>query len=659
MLNEAINAVGATGLGCSSSSAVPTTMTKLWTLPYLLFLFVYPLFTNAQDFTVPSGWRKPTSSASRDQRVPLIQGLIDSVSSDFNKTSGLFNSYTITQTGSFMAAAANSEFITNSTRNRNIVLDGINTYLSFATKGGYNSLGAANNDPPTWGIAAMDAYRAYGDDQALQHAILMWNFTYPYFVTPEHVIAGKHPKKNITLVKTCNGATTAGGMFSTPDIGDGNVNSETIGTWLSLSARLYEQTKDPKYQTAAQLSAQFIQNHLYNGIIIQDTISLIDCNIINNVAISYNSGFAIDGYAVMASTDNSWTPFLNQLISSATPFSVWTRATSGINYEGSSTPNDVNSMWPKSVLMRALWEAWYRSTNGSAVNNYIESYLTVQWNALQDLASVSGANIYSSTWEGPEPTSKNAVAQMSVLDVLNAAVSFVPPPTSDNSTSSLSSSGSVPSQTGNSSPVTAVSHKKTNTGAIVGGVVGGVAFLGILLAALFFFYRQGHTQGAQYDGPDMFETLPIPYNPRETTNSIPQSHDHYDPLSELTTSSVPYPPPTTSESRSQTDEKLSSSQIVLSPTSELSSQPQQLRSPLSNSTSSLAGLTTTSRTIVEPAIRPLPLTPDQARAQPQQDVQADIANYPGLVDTINRLLQRLPTGAQHSDEPPPSYGTQP
>ena len=57
----------------------------------------------------------------------------------------------------------------------------------------------------TWGIAAMNAYRAYGDDQALQHAILMWNFTLPYFVTADHVAAGKHPKKNITLAKTCGG----------------------------------------------------------------------------------------------------------------------------------------------------------------------------------------------------------------------------------------------------------------------------------------------------------------------------------------------------------------------------------------------------------------------------------------------------------------------
>ncbi|KAI0789009.1 hypothetical protein BC629DRAFT_472632 [Irpex lacteus] len=627
-------------------------MAKLWTLPSLLLLLVYPLFANAQDFTVPSSWRKPTSSATRDQRLPLVQGLIDSVSSDFNKTSGLFNSYTITQSGSFMAAAANSEFVTNSTRNRNIVLDGINTYLSFATLGGYNSLGAANNDPPTWGIAAMNAYRAYGDDQALQHAILMWNFTQPYFVTPDHVAAGKHPKKNITLAKSCSGATTAGGIFSRPDPSDPSVNAETVGTWMSLSARLYEETKDTKYQEAAELSAEFIQNHLYNGIIIEDTISLADCNLIN-LSITYNSGFPLDGYAVLASTNSSWTPFVNQLVSSVTPFSTWTRGTSGINYEGSDNPTDVNGMWPKSVLMRALWETWYRSTNGSAVNTYIESYLTVQWNALVDLASVSGANIYSSTWEGPKPTSKSSVAQMSVLDVLNAAVSFVPPASSNNSTST--SSGATPSQTGGSGSDNAVDHKKSNTGAIVGGVVGGIAFLAVVLASSFFFCRRRKSQQAQYDGPDILETAAAPYiiAPPLASSSVTQFHNSSAP-SESVVSSVPYQPVATSESRSQSDEKLSTVPTVLSPTSDLSSHPQQLRSPLPTETGSVAGLTTTS---ASEHVRPLPLTPDQARAQPEHDVQAVIANTPGLVDTINRLLQRLPVGGTHNDEPPPQYGS--
>ena len=52
----------------------------------------------------------------------------------------------------------------------------------------------------------MNAYRAYNDDQALEHAKLMWNYSYTYFVTPQHVAAGKHPKKTVKLAKTCGGS---------------------------------------------------------------------------------------------------------------------------------------------------------------------------------------------------------------------------------------------------------------------------------------------------------------------------------------------------------------------------------------------------------------------------------------------------------------------
>ena len=67
---------------------------------------------------------------------------------------------------------------------------------------------------------------------------------------------------------------------------------------------------------------------------------------------TYNSGFSLDGIAVLASTNDSWTPLyarllnrwdepplilfrsLNQLVSSVIPYSLWTRKANGINYEG-------------------------------------------------------------------------------------------------------------------------------------------------------------------------------------------------------------------------------------------------------------------------------------------------------------------------------------
>lgn len=61
------------------------------------------------------------------------------------------------------------------------------------------------------------------------------------------------------------------------------------------------------YGQAAELSAEFIKNQLYNGIIVLDTITLQDCTTQTSI-VTYNSGFAIDGIAVLASKNNSWTP---------------------------------------------------------------------------------------------------------------------------------------------------------------------------------------------------------------------------------------------------------------------------------------------------------------------------------------------------------------
>ena len=226
--------------------------------------------------------------------------------------------------------------------------------------------------------------------------------------------------------------------------------------------------------------------------------------------------------------------------------------------------------------------------------------------------------------------------------------------------STTASSGTAPTPTGNKghNSDNTGSQKKSNTGAIVGGVVGGVAFLGIVLAALFFFYRRRRNQGGQYDRPDLLETTVVPYHvePTMASSSVMQFHDYSAPSESIApTSTTPYRPVATSESQSQSDEKLSSSQTVLSAPSETTTQPPP-PSTTSPPPSNVAQSTIPGSTTTDSSIRPLPLPPDPAREQTQQDVQANIASYPGLVDTLNRLLQSLPRGGQHGDEPPPSYG---
>jgi hypothetical protein len=109
-------------------------------------------------------------------------------------------------------------------------------------------------------------------------------------------------------------------------------------------------------------------------------------------------------------------------------------------------------------------------------------------------------------------------------------------------------------------------------------------------------------------------------------------------------------------STSHIDEK-SASQTLLSPISDASAYPETnlgRAPPSANQLSAVGSLTSPASDFP----RPLPVAPSLASAtqQQQRPVEEDIANVPGLVDTLNRLLQRLPVGGQQHDEPPPSYG---
>ena len=86
-------------------------------------------------------------------------------------------------------------------------------------------------------------------------------------------------------------------------------SSHTISnlTSLSLSTRLYEHTSETQYLSTALLLAEFIKNHLYDGLIILDTIMLATCAR-TDLALSYNSGYAIDGFSSLAAVNSSYVP---------------------------------------------------------------------------------------------------------------------------------------------------------------------------------------------------------------------------------------------------------------------------------------------------------------------------------------------------------------
>lgn len=58
-----------------------------------------------------------------------------------------------------------------------------------------------------WGLAAIHAYRAYGDQTFLEIAESTWGALKKYFITTENAAAGQHPLKDAPFLPACNGGT--------------------------------------------------------------------------------------------------------------------------------------------------------------------------------------------------------------------------------------------------------------------------------------------------------------------------------------------------------------------------------------------------------------------------------------------------------------------
>lgn len=69
--------------------------------------------------------------------------------------------------------------------------------------------------PRIWGLAALDSYRAYGNQQSLDYAQTMWKQLSSYVVTPDQVAINPatHPMRNVSFHGVCGSNTNAGAVF--------------------------------------------------------------------------------------------------------------------------------------------------------------------------------------------------------------------------------------------------------------------------------------------------------------------------------------------------------------------------------------------------------------------------------------------------------------
>ncbi|KAK7034773.1 hypothetical protein VNI00_012180 [Paramarasmius palmivorus] len=390
------------------------------------------------------------------------------------------------------------------------------------------------------------AYQAYKEESFLNYAIQAWNWGRQFTVSDESITAGAIPIKSFALQRTCGDASLAGGTFEAtyfagrPLLGFANnnkiffcrlqyfLNMVMLNAFNRLSASLYKSTFNETYLIAAKSTANFVRSQLYMGQgLIASTISgsAKDQCVLDRRAQGYNNGIAIQGIslfnAVTSSTEDN--ALIKDLIVGSSSKTEWNSGNGILT----STTTDSSGLYILNGMMQV-----YDSATDIDLRNYISSYVSTQYNAVIDNAAGSG-DIYASSWAGPAAQVFYGPAQTPAISTLLAGIQLPTEHNLDTQTTTLSSSLSSigtfssfttsmpsvqrtpsqlstltrsgsplshtfsPSLTSDTLPSASSAKPSTSegaTGLIVGGVLGGLGFVGIVAASIFLVRRWRHSK---------------------------------------------------------------------------------------------------------------------------------------------------------------------
>ncbi|THV06328.1 hypothetical protein K435DRAFT_626381, partial [Dendrothele bispora CBS 962.96] len=108
------------------------------------------------------------------------------------------------------------------------------------------------------------------------------------------------------------------------------------------------------------------------------------------------------------------------------------------------------------------------------------------YNAVLDLSTSGGSNIYGSSWVGPLSASFDAENQTVALSMLVNAIALANDTLPSTTTSTISTS-TFSSLSTTTSKASSLSSNKT--GPIVGGVLGGLTFIALIALSMIYTYR--------------------------------------------------------------------------------------------------------------------------------------------------------------------------
>ncbi|KAJ7342472.1 hypothetical protein DFH08DRAFT_874337 [Mycena albidolilacea] len=426
-------------------------------------VLLLPITTLAQQAS--AAWRKPNVTVVRGDRISIAEAAIEEGIAFLDTSKALFpdpdNSYGLS--GAFYSQLAEFDLATNQTK----YAAALQQYFLLAAEN-LGELGGSGN----YGHAAAMAFSTYKNPVFLQYAEQVWWAVNAYTLTQKNVDSGTIALKNFTLGHTCQGITIAGGTFREKLDTATAINTQATG----LSALLAEATQDDLYLDAAKASADFIRAHLYNANnIVQDSISARANDSCAEAAseFSSDSGVVIEGLAILYSITHNASihDMIGDMLTSVIPHTGW-QGPDGIIANGAEKTSDL-------ILPRALATVKARNATTPLLQSYIDAYLSVQFNAILDLATVNGSNIYAGSWIGPPSLAFSPGNQTNAIQVLIGAINIGNQPSNSSESSQAGPSAS-------SGPSAAASpRQKSKVGPIIGGVVGGlIVLVGLIVGAL-------------------------------------------------------------------------------------------------------------------------------------------------------------------------------
>ncbi|VDB96623.1 unnamed protein product [Peniophora sp. CBMAI 1063] len=503
----------------------------------------YPGDARAQDFSIPSGWQRTSNDLSRGERETIASSAAQTLLGHINATSGTPSGIDAVVAAQSVSVLAFQDIYSGNDSYRQNVINALDIYAAQTVAYG-RPYGASNKNTLYWGLAASYAYKAYANASSLDLAASSWNFVHADLVTPAMAQSGSLPRA-ASLHSSC-ATDLAGGLFTQhANQSDSTLSAEANGLFMSLSAYLYNATHNETYLDAAELSAVFIQTHLYTDGAVVGAFDALNCTSEGTpLSRPWFTGLYVEGLAVLASTtgNDTWHQALENSVPSAVTHNTWYRADGVLQVEPNPSDLTDSSNMLKCVLLRGVLTAWALNL-GTPMASLIETFITIQFNAVTTLARLPGASQYSSSWVGPATSSFDTLGTIAAMDVLTAGFA-----TTSNDT-----------QTADSEPQPS---RRVNIAAIAGGVVGGVVGSLVLGASLWFSCRRRSRRASVVPAvnpvpEDSSPTLIEPFVARPT---IPPWRHHSKEKTYVgdSSSSLAVLPPTRAESDSRSQSRAES-----------------------------------------------------------------------------------------------------